>query len=263
MFPIYKLKELPENTRIRKIVAILKSLEIQINSLKTVDRKYISGIAGSLPNLFLKTDEYRKIETALSKGNDKELLRAVNALRHYIQKYLKIEPAEWDMLNYETGTLDKKKRTILPFYVYLEDIRSPYNVGAIFRTAEAFAVEKIYLSPRTPLPHHPRASKTARGADKIVPWETAKLKDILSGALENDIPVFALELGGTKIDSFKFPGKGIALIGSEELGLSPDGLKAADKSLGRVSIPMGGAKRSLNVSVAFGILMFYWLSKNT
>jgi TrmH family RNA methyltransferase len=72
--------------------------------------------------------------------------------------------------------------------------------------------------------------------------------------------VFALELGGTSIDRFEFPRSGVVLVGSEELGLSPDALRLADRQFGRVSIPLGGAKRSLNVSVAFGILMHAWRS---
>lgn len=262
MFPVHKLKKLPQNTRIRKIVLILKSIEIEIYSSGDTDRTYLAAVIQSLPEFILNIDEYRLLETALSKMDDRLLLRAVNNLRFFLQKHLKMEPAEWDMLDYESGILDKKKRTVLPLFVYLEDIRSPYNVGAILRTAEAFAVEKVYISPNTPLPTHPRALKTARGTDKIVPWETVKLENALMSALERNIPVFALELGGIPIEEFKFPRKGMVLIGSEELGLSPNALKAADANLGRVSIPMVGAKKSLNVSVAFGILMFYWFSKN-
>jgi len=70
--------------------------------------------------------------------------------------------------------------------------------------------------------------------------------------------VFALELGGTPLDKFKFPKQGTVLIGSEELGLSPEALALADAGLGRVSIAMAGAKRSLNVATAFGILMQKW-----
>ena len=55
-----------------------------------------------------------------------------------------------------------------------------------------------------------------------------------------------------------FPVAGVVLVGSEELGLSPEALRLADEKRGRVSIPLAGAKRSLNVSVAFGILMYAW-----
>ena len=70
-------------------------------------------------------------------------------------------------------------------------------------------------------------------------------------------PQFALETGGTDINEFKFPEKGICIIGSEELGVSPEALKKA--TYGRVTIPMKGLKASLNVGVAFGILMPKWV----
>ena len=71
-----------------------------------------------------------------------------------------------------------------------------------------------------------------------------------------DLPVFALETGGTPINDFIFPQKGIVIIGSEELGISPEALSQAN--YGTVTIPMNGIKASLNVGVAFGILMHAW-----
>ena len=76
-----------------------------------------------------------------------------------------------------------------------------------------------------------------------------------------ECPVFALESGGTKLTEFDFPDKGIMIVGSEELGVSPESLAVADASLGRVSIPIYGAKGSLNASVAFGIAMQAWSEK--
>ena len=72
------------------------------------------------------------------------------------------------------------------------------------------------------------------------------------------VPVFALETGGIPLAEFPFPQQGLLIAGSEELGVSPRALAAADASLGRVSIPCYGAKGSLNVSVAFGIVMQGW-----
>ena len=74
--------------------------------------------------------------------------------------------------------------------------------------------------------------------------------------LPKDRPVFVLETGGTPINEFNFPKEGIVIIGSEELGVSPEALHRA--SYGRVTIPMTGLKASLNVGVAFGILMQAW-----
>ena len=190
----------------------------------------------------------------IAHGADPEtLVRGFNGIRHALLRALNAEPAEWDLVSRETGLLDRTGVRILPFSVYLEEVRSPFNVGSIFRTAEAFGAERILLSPRTPAPTHPRAVKTARGAAAALPWEVAEL-DCLRGK-EN---VFALELGGTALGRFRFPSSGIVLVGSEELGLSPEALAIADAGAGRVTIPLAGAKRSLNVSVAFGVLMQAW-----
>ena len=165
---------------------------------------------------------------------------------------LKSEPAEWDLLNPDTGTLDERA-TIFPTSVYIEDLRSPYNVGSIFRTAEAFGVEEILLSPDTPSPTHQRALRTARGCSELIPWKRGTLAD-----LEGRDGVFALETGGIPLQEFPFPPQGTVLVGSEELGLSPEALNLAESGSGRVSIPMAGSKRSLNAAVAFGILMWSW-----
>ncbi|MFI5368726.1 MAG: TrmH family RNA methyltransferase [Spirochaetia bacterium] len=125
--------------------------------------------------------------------------------------------------------------------------------GRFFALRRRSARNASFSPPRTPRPTHPRAAKTARGAADVLPWETAEL-DSLRGKRN----IFALELGGTGLDRFHFPSSGTVLVGSEELGLSPEALAIADGSAGRVTIPLAGAKRSLNVSVAFGILMHAW-----
>jgi TrmH family RNA methyltransferase len=134
--------------------------------------------------------------------------------------------------------------------VYLEDLRSPFNVGSIFRTADAFGVEELLLSPSCADPAHPRAQRSAMGAIGLLPWRRAGLESL------KGYPVFALELGGADIADYSFPDNGIAILGSEELGISRE-IRALC-SAGIVSIPMNGAKGSLNVAVAFGILMHAW-----
>src|SRR5208337_988181 len=128
------------------------------------------------------------------------LLRGLNALRHAILSALHAEPAEWDLVNVNTGRLDRSAVGPFPMDIYLEDVRSPFNVGSIFRTAEAFGARRILLSPRTPLPSHPRALRTSLGTTTVLPWEQAELT-----AVESMDGVFALELGGISIDRFPFP----------------------------------------------------------
>jgi TrmH family RNA methyltransferase len=124
----------------------------------------------------------------------------------------------------------------------------------MFRSAESFGAEKIILSPLCADPRHPRALRTAMGCVEILPYERMSVEELGNPGL----PCFALETGGTPLQDFIFPGKAVMLAGSEELGLSPEALALADASLGRLSIPLYGAKGSLNVSVAFGIAMQAW-----
>jgi TrmH family RNA methyltransferase len=256
MFPATRLQELSPRTRLRKIARILQGIEI-------------GAAGGHAPEPGYLVDMLRHMGEGIPAGVEKAaaalcglipcpqdspaLIRAVNDLRHAILSELHAEPAEWDLVNAHTGRLDRSELLPLPMDIYLEDIRSPFNVGSIFRTAEAFGARRILLSPRTPLPSHPRALRTSLGAAAALPWEQVGLT-----AVESMGGVFALELGGISIDRFPFPHGGIVLVGSEELGLSPEALRLADGQCGRVSIPLGGAKRSLNVSVAFGILMHAW-----
>jgi TrmH family RNA methyltransferase len=96
------------------------------------------------------------------------------------------------------------------------------------------------------------------GCVDILPWERL-LDEQVTGLLSG--PFFALETGGVPLGDFSFPQRGVLIAGSEELGVSPKALAAADSSLGRVSIPLRGAKGSLNVSVAFGIVMQAWAAQ--
>ena len=252
MFPLGKLRELSPKTRIRKIARILQGMELEIDRGLALDVGYVRellGLAGGERGA-------RAAAEAVDAAADPERLRRVlNGMRHSLLTEIGAEPSEWDLLEPGTGELDRSKVPHHPIVVYLEDLRSPFNVGSIFRTSEAFGVGRILLSPSTPAPTHPRAQKTARGAVQGISWERKGLE-----SLRGTEGLFALELGGTDINEFPFPPRGAVLVGSEELGLSPEALEMADKSLGRVSIPLIGAKRSLNVSVAFGILMQAWHS---
>ena len=185
-------------------------------------------------------------------------LRLCNCARNHLLTLIGTFPAEWDLVIAPhaapveaDGTV--RQREFFPgVAVYTEDIRSPFNLGSIFRTAEAMGAEKVYISPFCTDPEQPRAIRSGMGCIETLGWERRALSE-----LPEDLPVFALETGGTDINEFKFPERGICIIGSEELGVSPEALAKA--TYGRVTIPMKGLKASLNVGVAFGILMQKWV----
>ena len=185
-------------------------------------------------------------------------LRLCNTARNALLEIIGAFPAEWDLvIAPHTNPTDEngvvKQRSFYPgMCVYAEDIRSPFNIGSIFRTAEGMGAEKVYISPCCVSPEQPRAIRSGMGCIETMGWEQVSLDK-----LPADMPVFALETGGTDINEFKFPERGICIIGSEELGVSPEALRKAE--YGCVSIPMKGLKASLNVGVAFGILMQKWV----
>jgi len=196
----------------------------------------------------------------------------LNSVHHLLLSETGRTKADWDFVN-SPGLLDpSKRRPFAGMQAYLEDIRSPYNVGSMFRAAESFGVEKLWLSPFCADPKHKRAERTAMGCVDVLPWERLS-RDPFTGAAETSAfpsekpftgeAIFALETGGTPLEDFSFPTRGILIAGSEELGVSPGALAAADASLGRVSITCYGAKGSLNVSVAFGIVMQAWASSTS
>ena len=257
MITIRKLSSLKRPNRIRKGTYLLRSLR----DMSLLGQEIPIGYLRDLVSLLLaeQLDERsRHLLSQLKESQDSErLLRLLDDAHHSLLSFLEIPVADWDLVEHGEERIGRKERTICPFAVCLDGVRSPFNVGSVFRTADSFGVKKILISAGSASPEHPRAIRTARGCTDTVPWEVMDHQELLSSIPD---PMFALELGGAPIDEFTFPARGTVIIGSEELGVSPDMLKAARDSSGIVSIPLAGTKGSLNVSVAFGILMQYWFS---
>lgn len=145
------------------------------------------------------------------------------------------------------------------FYVICDNIRSRYNVGSIFRTADGAGADKIFLCGITPAPPHHKIKKVSLGAEKTMPWEKCRQAWRAVEKLKKDgFFIFALEnktKGAENIFDFSKRQDKIALIvGNEVNGISLTAIKRCDKV---VYIPMRGKKESLNVAVAFGIVAYY------
>lgn len=257
MITIHKLRTLPPKTRVRKIITMLEEWEDRLSRGDTLGKYYMRQVLKELsaeeqvlsPQLRGEVDKL----IALPIENSKQYIHTLHNVRYGIMAALGIVPADWDFYDPESRQLSRSKKPLLPIALFLDDLRSPYNVGSIFRTAEAFGVEQLFLSNFTADPGHSRAFRTSMGATEAVPWQVEALENLAAEG-----PVFALELGGTPIDQFVFPSEGIAVLGSEELGISPEARRIAEESAGIVSIPLRGAKASLNVAVACGILLHAW-----
>jgi len=272
MITVAKLSSLPPKTRLRKTVTLIEEWERNLQHGVSADSDYQRRVMKMLlEDASSRLDPWRELITKIlvhldypssnvpyAARNETEsvlLLREFQHLRYGLMNSLGITAADWDFYNPETGRLERPRHLLLPISLYLDDIRSPYNVGSIFRTAEAFGVREIFLSRYTASPAHKRAVRTSMGCTEVLPWQESDLE-----SLSDDLPVIALELGGEPINEFHFPPQGIVVIGSEELGISPEARRIALNSGGVVTIPLRGAKGSLNVAVATGILLQTWVS---
>ena len=143
------------------------------------------------------------------------------------------------------------------FYIICDNIRSLENIGSIFRTADALSVTKIFLCGISGKPPHHKITKTALGAENMVPFEYHKQTWRLIERLKKDkIFIVALEQDKKAIVYIKFKPKfPLALIiGNEVKGISKKILKKVDII---INLPMRGKKESLNVSVAFGVTGYH------
>jgi len=144
-----------------------------------------------------------------------------------------------------------------PIKLILYNIRSLYNVGSIFRTADSALVDEIILTGFTPYPPRKEIDKTALGATKTVPWRYFKdIKEILNELKNKYWKIYALELTDNAIKFNQIPTNSfpIAIIAGNEIsGIDNSILELCDNS---IYIPMYGVKHSLNVSVAVGITVY-------
>ena len=176
---------------------------------------------------------------------------------------------------YNFATAMKKLRTIemqrlsvdefkqadkLPLIVVLDDVRSMYNVGSVFRTGDAFRIEAVYLCGITSTPPSTEIHKTALGAEDSVEWKAFNsAQDALIALKEAGIEVYSVEQahGSTMLQDFK-PEKGkryAVVLGNEVKGVHQEVIDASD---GCLEIPQFGTKHSMNVSVTAGIIIWHF-----
>jgi tRNA G18 (ribose-2'-O)-methylase SpoU len=162
-----------------------------------------------------------------------------------------------DILGQRLTPEDAFKRERHPVSLIVDNVRSLYNVGSMFRTADATFLKEIVLCGYTPHPPRIEIEKTALGAVDTVPWQYFKnTLEAVESFKSAGIKVFAVELtdSGKSYDELEAEDFPLALVvGNEITGIEDEVLKACD---GAIEIPMYGVKHSLNVSVATGIVLF-------
>lgn len=148
------------------------------------------------------------------------------------------------------------------FILWLHDIRSLHNVGAAFRSADAFGIKELWLSGFSPVPPRPEITKTAIGAEENVSWKQIQsIPEAVQQLKSDGYTIVGLEQTTTSklLHQYKLPSKKICLVlGNEVTGIGEEMIPHLDAS---VEIPQFGIKHSLNVSVAGGVALYAFFEK--
>ena len=166
----------------------------------------------------------------------------------------KLENSELDRKSIETFKNSKKT----PLILVLDAIRSSHNIGSVFRTADAFLIEKIFLCGITATPPNKEIHKTALGATETVAWEHHEdVLEVITKLKKDNVTTLAIEQveSAVFLQNFKVEkNKKYALVfGNEVYGVSQDAVALCD---GCIEIPQLGTKHSLNISVSAGIVVW-------
>src|SRR6478609_10179459 len=151
-----------------------------------------------------------------------------------------------------------KESEKLPVIVVLENIRSAYNVGSVFRTADAFLLEAIYITGYTCVPPHKEIKKTALGAEESVTWKHfANAAEAISSLKKDGYKVYAVEqaLNSQQLQLLDLKGneKIAVIFGNEVTGVEQETILQCD---GCIEIPQLGMKHSLNIATAAGVVLW-------
>jgi tRNA G18 (ribose-2'-O)-methylase SpoU len=171
----------------------------------------------------------------------------------------KLKNSELDRLNVDEFKQAKKT----PLIIILDNIRSLNNIGSVFRTADAFLVEKIYLCGITATPPHKDIHKTALGATESVKWEYVEnTLDLIHKLKSDGIIIVSIEQAenATMLNNF-YPDNSLkyaVVFGNEVKGVSQKVVSASDMV---IEIPQHGTKHSLNISVSVGVVIWDLFSK--
>jgi 23S rRNA (guanosine2251-2'-O)-methyltransferase len=190
--------------------------------------------------------------------------------RHFLNFLIPLERLMGRNLSDDHFLVTSKDRSVkptakTPLHFVLENIRSSFNVGSIFRLADCLAIEKIHLCGYTPTPKHEGLAKTSLGTVESVEWtQEDHLSETLKKLRTENVQLVALETAENSLSLFDYqiqnPTKGPTafVVGNERYGLEPQALAQCDLV---VSIPTYGIKNSLNVSNALSVAAYHWRSQ--
>ena len=167
------------------------------------------------------------------------------------------------LISTEDLQIQKDQNKLRPLYIVLDNIRSAFNVGSIFRIAECLGASEIHLCGYTPLPSNESVQKTSMNTYNLVPTlHFQNVHESLEYLKKKNIPLFALETAKKSIslDQSKLSGPCAFVFGNERFGLDPKTLSFCDEV---ISIPTFGNKNSLNVANTTAMVCWEWNRQNS
>lgn len=193
----------------------------------------------------------------------KDHLKPAMTLRHFstiavpFERYLKksIQDDDFMVSSQDRDHLVTKR---VPLHFVIDNMRSAFNVGSIYRTADTLGAQKIWLTGYSPTPHQIQVERAALGATLVIDWEACSFQNAVDHLKAQKIKIVALETSSRAVDiSYPFnEEEPVAfVIGNERFGLDPDQLKVCDEIR---RIPTFGIKNSLNAATAAAIAGYEW-----
>ena len=180
---------------------------------------------------------------------------AISFFAYFAAKRKTMRKLSMDELN-RISKEDFEQAEKLPIIILLDNIRSLSNVGAFFRTADAFRIGELFLCGITACPPHREIHKTALGADETVKWRYFETTEEACQTLKAEgYRIFAIEQveGSVPLQDFRFEPHTAYILGNEVEGVSEEALPYCE---GAIELPQEGTKHSINVSVCAGIVMW-------
>jgi 23S rRNA (guanosine2251-2'-O)-methyltransferase len=225
---------------------------------------------GSFDSMFLA--ELIQMISDLEKSEDpilkklakyKDSLTAQMTVRHLatiavpFERYLKKSMTDSDFL-ISSFDRDHLVTPRVPLHFIIDNMRSAFNVGSIFRTADTMGAQKIWLTGYTPTPHQTQVERAALGAAFVMEWEQKNFQECIQDLAKKNFRIIALETAANAVDismDFEFENPTVFVIGNERFGLDKDQLEMAHEVR---KIPTFGIKNSLNAAVAAAIAGYEW-----
>jgi len=251
-----KFEALSEKRKLKKIYDFIREIE---NSWKNESKRFEMLENFKMCAELVDNSVYKYVDNELTEKITPEMSRRdFSEIAAVLEREHKNDLRDSDIpgITVEKGDGRRSQQAKLPIYLILDNLRSSFNVGSIFRSAECFGISEICLCGYTPLPDSSKVQTTSMGTADMVKWKHfEKTEEALEYLREKGCKIYAVETAdnASLLSEVEIKGKSAFIMGNEALGISEDILELADDI---VKIELMGWKNSLNVGVTAAIVCY-------